>query len=485
MTYAQLMKNVVSTGAIPEGEAVLVTQDSRKVVPGAVFVCVKGRTSDGHDFAKKALEQGAGMVVTERRLHLPHEVVVEDARAAFAELCAAYFGYPAKKLTLIGVTGTNGKTTVSSVLKQVLTQCGVRCGLIGTIRSEIGEMLVPARFTTPEAWDLQALFARMVAAGCTHVVMEASSQALEQGRLLGLRFALGVFTNLSRDHLDYHGDMENYFAAKQLLFAHSDAVLANADDTWAQRALADADCKTKLTFSAAGKAADYRAEDISLAAGGVDFLLVHAEQRAQVHFAMPGGYSVENALAVAGAAGALGYDVDKVAACLSHVQGVPGRCEVLCDDKFTVICDFAHTGDAMDKLLSALHPFVKNKMVVLFGCAGQRDKSKRVAMAQAAIEYGDIIYLTADNPREETFASTIAEVQQPLKESERHLVIEEDRSQAVVQALNALEPGDMLVLCGKGHEDYQALDGYSVYLNERQIVKEWLHSQGMKTEVTG
>ncbi len=486
MDYRALLQGVEgiaaedAAAAAPTGEVLLVTQDSRRVKGGAVFVCIQGRTSDGHDYAQKALDAGAGLVVTQRPLGLAHEITVADSRAVYARLCQRFFGDPAKRLTLVAVTGTNGKTTVSSVLKQLLEQGGISCGLIGTIHSEIGALEIPARFTTPEPWDLAALMSRMVNAGCTHLVMEASSQALDQGRLCGLRFKLAVFTNLTQDHLDYHGDMESYFEAKKLLFAQSDALLANLDDEWGRRLYDEVELPRKAGYAVRQADADFTAHGVELRAGGVRFGILGEDGHLHpVGFPMPGEYSVYNALAAGGAAVMLGLPGGAVARALGAVHGVRGRCEVLCSSPFAVIRDFAHTGDALEKLLSSLRPFAAKRMLVLFGCAGERDADKRPAMGEAAARYGDAIYLTNDNPRREDPQAIFDGALPALVASGKPYTVEADRARALAAALTELAPGDMLVLCGKGHEDYQVMDGYTLYLDERQLVEEWLaeHAQ--------
>ncbi|MGD9560640.1 MAG: UDP-N-acetylmuramoyl-L-alanyl-D-glutamate--2,6-diaminopimelate ligase, partial [Oscillospiraceae bacterium] len=413
MEYAELLRGISYAGTPPKGEAALVTQDSRKVVPGAVFVAVQGRGVDGHDFAAAAVQAGAGMVVAQRALGLENEVVVADTRAAYAEMCANFFGRPAEKLVLVGVTGTNGKTTVASVLKQVLEKSGMPCGLIGTVQSEIGTLEIPAKFTTPEAWDLHALLAQMLKAGCTHVVMEASSQALDQARLGGLHFALGIFTNLTQDHLDYHGDMQRYFAAKMQLFEQSDALLANLDDAFGRRMMDEAPCPVKKSFSTERNMADFTARNIDLRSEGVRFAFLGEDFLEPVRFAIPGAYSVANALAAGAAAVMLGVGGAAAAKALSDVPGVKGRCEVLHSGAFTVIRDYAHTADGLEKLLGALKPFVPKRLVVLFGCAGNRDAGKRPAMGEAVASWADAIYLTADNPRTEPVDKTMEDAMEP------------------------------------------------------------------------
>ncbi len=478
--YKTLLRGIEYSGTLPAGDAPLVAQDSRAVVPGAAFVCIEGKTSNGHRFAAAALEAGAGLIVSRRPRGLPNEVTVADTRAAYAEMCANFFGRPADSLTLVGVTGTNGKTTVASVLKQLLINAGLSCGLIGTIHSEIGQLSIPARFTTPEPWELHALLARMVSAGCSHVVMEASSQALAQGRLSGLHFALALFTNLSRDHLDYHGGFEDYFSAKKILFSQSDAMLANYDDEWGRRALAECGTAVKRSFSAhADNAADFTAHQITLRPDGVRFAFLGDDFLERVTFPIPGDYSAENALCAAGAAVMLGVEPGKAAEALSRVQGVRGRCEVLYSGDFTVISDFAHTDAALEKLLSSLRPYAVGRLLVLFGCAGDRDAAKRPAMSEAALRYADMIFLTSDNPRTEDPAAILRDALPPLEAGGKPFLAEVDRDRALAAAFEELREGDMLVLCGKGHEDYQVLNGVTLYLNEREMLYSWLHKREM------
>lgn len=475
----ELLEGIEYEGLLPQGTATLVTQDSRKINPGTVFVCVQGRSSDGHQFAEQALEQGACLLVTQRPLGLPKEIVVKNTRQAYALLCRNFFGNPAARLQMVGVTGTNGKSTVTSVLKQALEEMGVHCGLIGTIQTEIGTMEIPAKFTTPEAWDLNALLHRMVQAGCTHVVMEASSQALEQERLFGIPFALGIFLNLSQDHLDYHGTMEEYFAAKKKLFSQCDAMLVNCNDTWGKRLLEESNCPQKRSFALEQDAADFVARNIQLKAGEVRFAFLGDGFLEPVVFPMPGRYSVENALAALAAAVMLGQSSAEAAKALAVCKGVKGRCEVLYSGKFTVIRDFAHTADAIENILKALHPFVQSRMLVLYGCAGDRDAGKRPEMGQAAARYGDLLFITGDNPRTEDPMKTMQDSLEPVKQSGKPYLVEPDREKALQMALDALQEGDMLVLCGKGHEEYQVLDGVTVYLNEKKIVERWLLQKGI------
>lgn len=476
MQLAELFRDIAYTGTLPEGEAELVVRDSRKIAPGAVFVCTRGARFDSHQFAPKALKQGASLVVTERPLGLEREVTVENGAAAYALLCHNFFGRPAEKLKLAAVTGTNGKTTVSFVLKQILEKAGLRCGLIGTIRSEVAGMEIPAKFTTPEPWDLDALFARMVNAGCQVAVLEASSQALAQLRLYGLTFEVAAFTNLTQDHLDYHKTMENYYQAKRSLFFQSRAAVINLDDGFGRRLLGEISPQRVIGYSEK-ECQGIWAENLSLQAGGVQFTLQSEEGGRPVQFCMPGDYSAHNALCAAGMAMALGLSLQQAAEGLCACLGVRGRCEVLYSGRFTIICDFAHTADGIEKVLSGLAPFVEGRLYVLFGCAGERDATKRHDMARAALGYADEIILTSDNPRSENPYKILEDAESVLRTGAKPYLVEVERRRAIVKALELLQDGDMLVLCGKGHEDYQAIDGVTIYLDEHRIVADWLHKQ--------
>ncbi|MDO5601234.1 MAG: UDP-N-acetylmuramoyl-L-alanyl-D-glutamate--2,6-diaminopimelate ligase [Oscillospiraceae bacterium] len=480
MTLQQLFQDVKYSGTLPQAEAAAVTQDSRRVKPGSVFVCTVGRRSDGHEYAAKALEAGAVCVVTQRPLGLEREVQVEDGRKALALLSQNFFGRPAEKLKLIAVTGTNGKTTVTTVIKQVLEAAGRRCGLIGTIHTEIDGMELPAKYTTPEAWDLAALMARMAEAGCEYAVMEASSQALDQLRLYGLRFVCGAFTNLTQDHLDYHGTMEAYFMAKASLFDQCDAMVVNYDDEYGRRLAGMYPEKPKLTFSDRDDMADYTAHNIQYAADGVKFAMVAKGSIHRVAFPMPGEYSVSNAMCAAVTAVTAGVDAALAARALASSRGVRGRSEVLYSGDFTILCDYAHTGDGVEKILSSVRPFVKGRLIALFGCAGERDAKKRPQMAEAVIKHADIAVLTSDNPRGEDPEAIIRDVEPPLRACGMEYYTAVDRRRALELALGLLEKNDVLVLCGKGHEDYQVIDGVTLYLDEHRIVADWLREKHLR-----
>ncbi len=479
MDLQLLFKGIKYEGQLPKANVCLITQDSRKVHDGAIFVCAKGKSTDGHNYAKKAQENGAICIVSERKLGLKNEICVENGRKAYALLCDNYFENVANKLKIIAVTGTNGKSTITSLIKQILTQNGHKVGLIGTINTEIDTMQVPAKFTTPEAWDLHALFSRMYFAGCTYVVMEASSQALHQMRLYGVNFEIAVFTNLTQDHLDYHENMENYYNAKKMLFLQTNTMVVNSDDDYAKRLIEEFKGEKEIiSVSIKDNSADFNAFNPEFSAAGVKFEMVANGEIARVHFPMPGDFSVSNALMAAAVAAKIGINLKDIAKALQNSFGVRGRAEVLYSGDFTVICDFAHTADAIEKVLFGLAPFVKGRLIVLFGCAGQRDAKKRPLMANAVMKYADFAVLTSDNPRKENPYDILEDVEPTLNESKKPYIIEVERRTALQKALNLLKKDDVLVLCGKGHEDYQVIDGVTVYLDEHKIVADWLLANG-------
>ncbi len=478
MTFDKLFTNIEFEGKLPEGNVEFITQDSRRVDKNTIFICAKGHKTDGHNYATAAVEKGAVCIVTERKLGLENEIVVKNARKTYAVLCANFFNNPASKLKLTAVTGTNGKSTVTTVLKQILEQTGNKVGLIGTIHTQIDTMEIPAKYTTPEAWDLNALLSRMVAAECNHAVMEASSQALDQMRLWGIQFDVGVFTNLTQDHLDYHGTFENYYKAKKSLFKQVKSMVVNIDDSYGVRLIEECDVSKKISISRENDNADYTAHNIKLSAAGVKFEMVSIGNIQSINFPMPGDFSVSNALLATAAAIELGTDIKSVANALKTSKGVRGRAEVLYHNDFTVLCDFAHTGDAIEKVLSGIAPFVKGRFFVLFGCAGERDAKKRPEMASAVVKYADFTVLTSDNPRKEDPYDIINDVEPTLKKSGKPYVVQVERREALQTALSLLQTDDVLIMCGKGHEDYQVVDGVTIYLDEHRIVKQWLAVNG-------
>ncbi len=452
-----------------------VTSDTRKKVSaGAMFVCIKGKTFDGHDAARDMIEKGCSVIVCERDLGLDCQIIVGDTRETYVRLCEAWFGHPERELNLIGVTGTNGKTTITTVLKQVLTDMGCRIGLIGTCQNEIGDTIYPTARTTPEPYDLYELLRKMADAKCDYVIMEASSQGLEQKRLAGCRFKVGVFTNLTQDHLDVHGTMENYYQAKKILFSISDNAIINIDDDYGKRYLSEISCPAK-TYACCEKA-DFTAEDILLSTSGVKYVFSDGKRKQNVRFNMPGLFNVSNSLAVIACCETLGFAPDASIRALAKTGGVRGRAEVVPTGRdFTVICDYAHTPDALANVLSAIKEGADGKVKCLFGCGGNRDAAKRPLMAAAAADNSDFLIITSDNPRDEDPDDIIDDLMKGLDGKDTPYIRITDRREAIHWAVKNAEKNDIIVLAGKGHEDYQILaGGVKIHFDEREVVAEAL-----------
>lgn len=484
MRLSELLREVEFEGSIKNDfDIKLVTDDSRLVRPGALFVCIRHRSFDGHTAAAEALASGAAAVVTQERLGLENELNVVDSRAAYARLCAALCGHPERKLRMIGVTGTNGKTTVTTLIRNILSDSGIKTLLTGTVCNRLGEESLPSGLTTPKPPELYSLLSRAVLSGCEACVAEASSQALAQGRLEGIAFDAAVFTNITRDHLDYHGTFENYLAAKKKLFEHSEVSAVNLDDPRADEIIAASSGKT-VTFSTVLDCADYTAKNISLLPEGVSFELVSKGRIEHINFASPGLFSVSNAMAAAVCAINLGVDPRSAAQSLARSKGVCGRLErVECGTPYSVIIDYAHTPDGLEQVLRALRPSCRGKLIVLFGCGGDRDKTKRPLMGAVACKYADTVIVTSDNPRSEEPMKIIGDILKGTDKKRRGLFIEEDRRRATALALSLAKPGDTVLLAGKGHEKYQLICGEKLPLDERETVREILglpHDTGRK-----
>jgi len=474
MLLSGLLQDVAYSGELPrDREITTVTSDSRAVSEGCLFVCIKGLRFDGHDAAAEAVKNGAAAVVAEHDVGVKDQIVVENTRSAYAIICGNFHGRPAKRLKLIGVTGTNGKTTITILIKNMLEHAGKRVGLIGTIQNEIEDMSLPAKYTTPDPMELHLLFKKMADAGCEYVVMEVSSHALDQHRLDGCRFECAVFTNLTQDHLDYHLTMENYYLAKRRLFDICERAVINLDDGYARRLLGEVSCPVK-TFSTSRNEADYTAHNIEFNMNGSSFTIAGYGEIGRVKFRMPGEFAVSDAMAAGVCAISLGVDFDTMVEGLNCSPGVPGRAEIIYSgEDFTVMRDYAHSADSLEKILSTVRRFAPGRVVVLFGCAGNRDRTKREKMAKAASSLADLVILTSDNPRDEDEMQIINDALPGLDSKKPHKVIP-NRYEAIKWALGQCRKNDLLVLAGKGHEDYQVLDYGTIYFDESEIVKRLL-----------
>ncbi|MBP5618258.1 MAG: UDP-N-acetylmuramoyl-L-alanyl-D-glutamate--2,6-diaminopimelate ligase [Clostridia bacterium] len=479
MKLSQLM------GALPYGvhdvDITDVTNDSRAVKPGMAFVCLKGGSTDGHRFAVAAAEKGAAAVIAEHNVGVDCQVIVPDTHVVYAKMCSALYGDPKDRLKLIGVTGTNGKTTTTYLLKSVLEQLGKKVGLIGTIHNMIGERVIPTENTTPDAHQLHSLFREMADAGCEYVVMEVSSHALDQERVCGLHFAAAIFTNLTQDHLDYHGTMENYLAAKKKLFLRTDLAIVNADDAASQAITEGLTCPV-ATYGIE-RPATYQAKGIRYLPDGVVFELLGGTDIARVTLKTPGRFSVYNGLAAASCLLSLGFGYEQTAACLSNAAGVPGRAEVVpLGRDFTVILDYAHTPDGLENILKTVNEIKRGRLVILFGCGGDRDATKRPIMGKIAADLADFCIVTSDNPRTEEPEAIIRDILEGMKGTSTPKKVIVNRRDAIRFALENAEPDDMIVLAGKGHEDYQIIGTTKHPFDERVVIREILEETSGKDD---
>jgi len=467
--------DIVSTSIDRDTEIRGICYDSRKLKSGELFVAVRGQRNDGHSKIDEAFSNGATCVICEQapENNVPH-IVVRDSRKALATVSAAWFGYPADKVKLIGVTGTNGKTTVTSLLKRVIESCAAeKVGLIGTNVNMIGEREIEAELTTPESYQLQELLYMMVKEGCKYVVMEVSSHALQQSRVFGIEFAVGVFTNLSPEHLDFHASMEEYANAKSLLFSQSEKSAINVDDPYASLMIKKS-VGPVFTYAVDNGAADLVGKSVKLQSDRIDFCALAIGSLNRVELKIPGMFSVYNALAVLSAAIILGFEAEAIIAVLQTCEGVKGRAEVVPNNRgFTVLIDYAHTPDALENIIRAVRGSAKGRVVTLFGCGGDRDRSKRHLMGSIAQQLSDYVVVTSDNPRTESPDAIISDILEGMDRSANSFSVIENRREAIHWALKHSKPGDVLILAGKGHETYQIRGKEKVFFDEREVVAEY------------
>lgn len=480
MKLSNLLENVKTFSMYTDTEIKAITDDSRKVTEGCAFICISGKNYDGHSAAIAAVEAGAAAVIAEVDTGAANQILVKDSREAYALLCASFFGNPAQKLKLVGVTGTNGKTTTCFLLKDIFDSIGIKSGLLGTVKNVIGGQVIEANLTTPDPFELQRLFAEMVKFGCTHCIMEVSSQALAQKRVAGLQFAAAVFTNLTRDHLDYHGDFENYMASKHILFEHADLAIVNLDDEAAEYMMQGISCPI-ITFSVKTDASNYTAKNIRLKASGAEYELVGKGVIGRVQFHVPGTFSVYNSMGAAVCAIELGVPFRQVLEALADSKGVTGRLEVVpTNTDFTVVIDYAHSPDGLENILQALREITQGRLITVFGCGGDRDKTKRPLMGEIAAKLSDIAVVTSDNPRSENPAQIIEEILSGMSGAKIPVIVEEDRTLAIKKALETARKDDIVVLAGKGHETYQILNTGKIHFDEREKIAKILAEMANK-----
>ena len=453
-----------------------VSYDTRNICPGDIFVAIKGHSCDGHSFIPDAITKGASLVVCSKapEAEIPY-VLVMDSRKALAEISAAWFGYPAEKMKMIGVTGTNGKTSVTNLIKNVLGTCtGKKVGLIGTNSNMIGDTEIETALTTPESYELQKLFSQMVEHECTYCVMEVSSHALVLNRVHGITFDIGVFTNLTQDHLDFHGTMQAYAQAKAELFKISKISAINIDD---QYSIVMKNAATGRVFSYAINdcCADLSAKELKLSAGKAEFLALAVGSLARVELNIPGLFSVYNALSVLAVTTLFEIDIKEAAAALKTCGGVKGRAEVVPTNRdFSILIDYAHTPDALENILKAAQSVTKGRVVALFGCGGDRDKAKRPLMAQAAAQFSDFVIITSDNPRTEQPAAIIEDILKGMADTQTQFTTIENRRDAIKWSIENAIKDDVIILAGKGHETYQIIGKEKIHFDEREVVAEIL-----------
>ena len=456
--------------------------DNRKIEQGDAFVCVKGFKVDGHSFIGDAIKKGAKTLIVQEDVSVQEDITiikVRDTRKALAIMSSNYFGNPKDKLKIIGITGTNGKTTSAFIIKSILEKAGFMTGLIGTIANYIGNKKVDAVRTTPESYELHELFKNMVDAGVEYCVMEVSSHSLELDRVYGIQFEEGIFTNLTRDHLDFHKTFENYYNAKFKLFERSNHSIINLDDPYGANIVKDIEergVKTKVSTFSIEKESDFKAFEIKSHSNGSEFK-VNLEGIEEFSINIPGEYNIYNSLGCIICAYNLNIPMDKIKEGLSDVV-IPGRCELVAKEKnlpYSIIIDYAHTPDGLENILSTVKAYTRNRMISVFGWGGDRDKVKRPQMGKIGCELSDIAIITSDNPRSEEPMDIINDIVKPLNYD--NFVIEVNRKEAIRKAMNMALEGDVIVIAGKGHETYQILKDETIHFDEREVVYDILEGK--------
>ena len=457
-----------------------IAYDSRRVQRNGLFVALRGEKADGHEFIGSAIEKGASVIVTEREEQHPRVtcLVVENARSALADLSANFYGHPAWKLKLAAVTGTNGKTTTTFLIKHICEKAGLRCGLIGTVRYEIGERILPAIRTTPESLDLQELLAQIVNAGCRAAAMEVSSHALAQDRTRGLEWNVAVFTNLTQDHLDFHGTMESYFDSKAKLFARlgsqekkrKPVAIVNIDDRYGEQLLKKIDQRVAVVTYGRSVRADFRASNYRVEFSGTSYQLDAHGKSYLVRVPLIGGFNVANSVAALAAANALGISLRDAVLSLGKSPQVPGRLELVpAKRQFQVFVDYAHTPDALRNVLKTLRELEPHRLIVVFGCGGNRDREKRPLMGEIVDRHADYAIVTSDNPRKEDPDAIIVEIEKGFRSSHYEKMV--DRTQAIDRAITLAQPRDIVLIAGKGHENYQEFADHTVPFDDIQVAR--------------
>lgn len=478
MNLSELLKDVEVKEIIGNPQLTItgIAFDSRAVKPGNLFVCITGFEIDGHKFAPAAIEQGAAAIIAERDLSDLGVacVVVENSRKALALASATFYGHPERSFCLIGVTGTNGKTTTTYLIKSVLEAMGKKVGLIGTNQNMIGTEIIPTKRTTPDSLELMQLFSKMAEKNVDYVIMEVSSHSLVLDRVTACTFDVGAFTNITQDHLDFHKTMEEYLKAKGILFQISKSGVINADDPGAKQLLAMSKCEKMLSYGVEQECA-MRASQVELKENGVFFTLHFEGEEYHVELGIPGKFSVYNAMTALACLAAAGIPMDQAVRCLKKARGVKGRVEVVNTGRdFSVIIDYAHTPDGLYNVIQTIRGFAKGRVITVFGCGGDRDKGKRPKMGKIASELSDFSVVTSDNPRSEDPNAIIEDILVGIKEGGGAYTIIPNRFEAIEYALDHAQKDDIILLAGKGHETYQILADRTITFDEREIVRKLL-----------
>ncbi len=473
MLLSHLLDGIPVTGKYIDIDVQEITDNSNNVTVGCLFVCIKGTHFDAHKVAYEVLQKGAAAVVVERDIGIEKQIVVDDSRAAYALLCKNFFERACDKLKIIGVTGTNGKTTTTFVIKDILESLKKSCGLIGTVKNLIGEESVPSVLTTPDPFMMHALFKRMVNTGLEYCVIEASSQALHQKRLEGVKFEVGILTNISQDHLDYHGSLEQYIESKKQLFHDCKIAVINNDEEKAPYFVENIGAKV-CSYSVI-KDSMFKASKIIYNSDSVAYTLQTDKEDYDVKFYIPGTFSVYNSLSAITAVCSLGFPVKQVSAAAERAKSVPGRLEtVKRGQPYNIIIDYAHTPDGLEKAIAAIRSFTSGRVITVFGCGGDRDSTKRPMMGKIAYELSDITVVTSDNPRSENPQDIIDEILEGIVGDKENLFVEPDRTKAIYLALSKAKNDDTVLLAGKGHETYQIIGSEKRHYDEREVVSELL-----------
>lgn len=478
MRLIEVLKNIeyILLNGKVEKDFNTIQYDSRLVKENDIFVCMTGYEVDGHAFIHKAIDNGAKTIVCEKNIdvaNISDDITVirtESNRKTLAMMAANFYNHPTKQLKLIGVTGTNGKTTSVYILKTILEEAGIKTGLVGTIANHIGDIKIPSERTTPESLELQKLFRDMVDAGCEYCVMEVSSHSLDLDRVYGCEFKVASFTNITRDHLDFHKTFENYYKAKFKLFERSEISIINLDNQYGSNVIADLKALNKdvITYSLKNKDSDYYAHNIGIKGTNVVFEC----SKNEYEFVLPGEYNISNALGAIAVAESIGIDSTTIKNALTKVV-VPGRCEMVgrkYNLPYEIVIDYAHTPDGLENVLSTLKPFATNRLIALYGSGGDRETAKRMELGRIGSEISDFVILASDNPKKEDPMNILNEISHGIKND--NFIIIEDRAEAIRYAINIAQKGDILVFAGKGHENYQIVKGGKVHFDEREVLED-------------